>query len=155
MMPTRKQGSQLLGLVAVVDAFDLALSSAIADSSSAIDREQWRALVLLSDGEGHSMRELSSHVAVPAATATRLVDRLVADSLAYRRGDPLDRRRVLVFATSQGHMAVERVTEQLQSKTLEALGTLSDEQRSSLTTLFDRMGLVSPSDSKEPGLAIA
>jgi DNA-binding MarR family transcriptional regulator len=154
-MAMRAQGSQLLGLIAVMDAFDLALSAALADSSSPIDRDQWRALALLGDGNGHSMRELSGHIRVPSATATRLVDRLVADSLAYRRGDPLDRRRVLVFATPQGHATVERVTEQLESATLEALAVLSDEQQSSLLGLFARVGFMSPSDSKEPGLAIA
>ena len=51
---------------------------------------------MLARGGGRSMGEIAYHTALPAPTATRVVDRLVDARLAYRRTDPVDRRRVLV-----------------------------------------------------------
>jgi DNA-binding MarR family transcriptional regulator len=64
--------------------------------------EQWRALSLLSDGKAHAMSEIADHAMMAAPTLTRLIDRMVADTLAYRTADPSDRRRVLVHATPAG-----------------------------------------------------
>lgn len=77
-----------------------ALARVLEDEGSTI--EQWRTLVLLADGRGHSMSELADHALLPAASLTRLIDRMVAENLAYRMADPADRRRVLVRATSRG-----------------------------------------------------
>jgi hypothetical protein len=54
--------------------------------------EQWRALVLLADGVSHSMSDVAEFALLPAPTITRLIDRMVADNLAYRTVDPQDRR---------------------------------------------------------------
>jgi len=51
---------------------------------------------MLARGGGRSMGEIATHTALPAPTATRVVDRLVSDGHAYRQNDPVDRRRVLV-----------------------------------------------------------
>src|SRR5438445_13475631 len=64
--------------------------------------EQWRVLALLADGRGHPMTELAEFALLPAPTATKLADRMVADTLVYRRADPADRRRVLVYLTERG-----------------------------------------------------
>lgn len=64
--------------------------------------EQWRVLSLLSDGAGHTMSDIARHVLLPAATLTRVIDRLVEVKLVCRRGDLGDRRRVLVFLSSRG-----------------------------------------------------
>ena len=64
--------------------------------------EQWRTLVLLADGASHTMSEIAEHALLPPASLTRLIDRMVAENLAYRRVDPADRRRVLVRVTSRG-----------------------------------------------------
>jgi DNA-binding MarR family transcriptional regulator len=75
--------------------------------------EEWRALELLADGHGHTMSELAEFALVPAPTLTRLVDRLVADNLAYRRADPADGRRVLVRMTPRGRALHDRVARRL------------------------------------------
>jgi DNA-binding MarR family transcriptional regulator len=64
--------------------------------------DRWRALALLSSGEPHGMSELAEYTQLPAASATRLVDGLVADNLVHRKEDPRDRRRVLVHITRRG-----------------------------------------------------
>lgn len=70
--------------------------------------EQWRALALLADGRPHAMSEVAAFALVSAPSLTRLVDRLVADNLAYRQQDPADRRRVLVHITERGQEAYRR-----------------------------------------------
>ena len=70
--------------------------------------EQWRALTLLADGGPHTMSEIASFALVSASSLTRLVDRLVADNLAYRLADPRDRRRILVHITGRGREAYRR-----------------------------------------------
>ena len=77
--------------------------------------EQWRALVLLADGVGHSMSEVAEFALLPAPTLTRLVDRMVADNLAYRTADPRDRRRVLVHITRRGRGLQRRLAGRIES----------------------------------------
>jgi DNA-binding MarR family transcriptional regulator len=77
--------------------------------------EQWRALVLLADGVGHSMSEVAEFALLPAPTLTRLVDRMVADNLAYRTADPRDRRRVLVHITRRGRGLQRRLASRIES----------------------------------------
>ncbi|HVW39950.1 MAG TPA: MarR family transcriptional regulator [Amycolatopsis sp.] len=87
--------------------------------------EQWRVLTLLEDGHGHPMTELAEFALLPAPTTTKLVDRMVADNLVYRRADPADRRRVLVYLAERGrhlHTRLSVPLRQLQSELLEQIG---------------------------------
>jgi DNA-binding MarR family transcriptional regulator len=90
--------------------------------------EQWRALTLLADGNGHRMSELAEFVMVPAPSLTRLIDRMVSDNLVYRRVDPHDRRRVLVHLTRRGD-ALHRGLAQRIENTILADGRAHDVQR--------------------------
>jgi DNA-binding MarR family transcriptional regulator len=99
--------------------------------------EQWRVLNLLADGHGHTMTELADHALLPAPTATKLTDRLVADNLVYRHPDPADRRRVLVHLTDRGrelHTRLAAVLDRIQGELLEALGA-----ESGIEGLLDRL----------------
>ena len=78
--------------------------------------EQWRALVLLADGATHSMSELAEFALLPAPTLTRLIDKMVAENLAYRKADPGDGRRVLVHIGPRGRAVQERLAERIESK---------------------------------------
>ena len=50
--------------------------------SEGMSLEQWRVLSLLSDGAGHTMSDIARDVMLPAATLTRVIDRLVEHGLA-------------------------------------------------------------------------
>jgi len=96
------------------------LAAALETEAEGCSVEQWRALTFLADGTGRTMTELADYVLLPAPTATKLIDRLVADTLVYRHPDPTDRRRVLVYLTERGEQRqrqaaeiVARVQEQL------------------------------------------
>jgi MarR family transcriptional regulator, organic hydroperoxide resistance regulator len=71
--------------------------------------EEWRVLSLLADGEGHAMSEISEFTLMLPPSTTKLIDRMVSTNLVYRRVDPTDRRRVLVFLSARGRAAHRRL----------------------------------------------
>ncbi|MGD9531312.1 MarR family winged helix-turn-helix transcriptional regulator [Pseudonocardia sp.] len=104
-----------------------------------MSRDGWRVLLLLARGGGRSMGEIASHTALPAPTATRVVDRLVAARLAYRRHDPVDRRRVLVHLASEGRTVVERVCLRVERRVGVALGSAHPPRRAQLAELLESL----------------
>lgn len=52
--------------------------------------------------DGQSMSVIASFSLLSAPTLTKLIDRMVAANLVYRRGDEKDRRRVLVHLAPRG-----------------------------------------------------
>ncbi|GAA3688450.1 MarR family winged helix-turn-helix transcriptional regulator [Gordonia hankookensis] len=76
-----------------------------------VSAEQWRVLAVLAHGEGHTMTDLARLSVLPPATTTRTIDKLIASALVYRRVDPLDRRRVMVFLSPHGARALAAVSD--------------------------------------------
>jgi DNA-binding MarR family transcriptional regulator len=104
--------------------------------------EQWRVLALLADGHGHPMTELADFALLPAPTATKLADRMVADTLIYRRADPNDRRRVLVYLTERGrelHTRLAASLDRLQDELMEAIGGARTDFEQRLTRLAEAL----------------
>jgi len=100
--------------------------------------EQWRALMLLSDSKGHAMGELAGFTLLPAPSLTRLVDRMVADNLVYRKADPRDRRSTLVYSTARGralHRRLLRHIDQQRETVIESADT--DDLRTLLNRLIE------------------
>lgn len=98
--------------------------------------EQWRTLVLLADGVSHSMSEVAEFALLPAPTLTRLIDRMVADNLAYRTPDPLDRRRVLVHITPRGRALQTRLAERIEASQAALLAEADPEDVAQLAALL-------------------
>ena len=98
--------------------------------------EQWRALVLLADGVSHSMSEVAEFALLPAPTLTRLIDRMVADNLAYRTADPHDRRRVLVHITPRGRKLQKRLAERIESSRAAILAEADPDDVAQLAALL-------------------
>jgi DNA-binding MarR family transcriptional regulator len=67
-----------------------------------VTADHWRVLCVLADGEGHTMGEIAEQLQMNPPTLTKLVDRMVGQSLVQRAADPDDSRRVLVYATDAG-----------------------------------------------------
>jgi DNA-binding MarR family transcriptional regulator len=114
-------------VVEILDRADRAVDAVLTPVTAreGLTREAWRVLLLLSKGGGSSMGEIAEHAAIPNPTATRVIDRLVAQRLAYRRNDPNDRRRVLVHLSGEGRLMVERVSQQLEELVDSAFTQLS------------------------------
>jgi DNA-binding MarR family transcriptional regulator len=88
--------------------------------------EEWRVLTILSDGQGHIMTEIADFAMLPAPTLTKLMDRMVAAGLVYRRADDKDRRRVLAYLTERGHALYERAAAMLAAAEGELADRLGD-----------------------------
>lgn len=84
--------------------------------------EQWRILLLLADGRGHSMSEIAEFALIPAPSLTRLIDRMGTDGLVHRRPDARDRRRVRVHLTRRGRALHRRLEERLEREQHALLG---------------------------------
>lgn len=132
---------RVTGLVELLDRLDRALAAALSPVTTAegVSRDGWRVLLMLARGGGRSMGEVASHTALPAPTATRVVDRLVASGLASRRTDPLDRRRVLVHLADRGRAVIERVCGSVERRVGEALGPSHTPQRAQLAELLETL----------------
>lgn len=70
--------------------------------------DEWRILSLLAGGTGRAMTEIAEFAMLPAPTLTKVVDRMAAANLVYRRVDSADRRRVLVIASAHGRQVLRR-----------------------------------------------
>jgi DNA-binding MarR family transcriptional regulator len=71
--------------------------------------EGWRVLGALRSGDGFTMSDISSAMAIPPPTLTRIVDRLVDAGFVLRRVDAADRRRVLIYLSARGKTKVRRL----------------------------------------------
>ncbi|GAA4804660.1 MarR family transcriptional regulator [Actinomycetospora chlora] len=141
----------VMRLVELLDLADRAVEACLArlTASAGLSREQWRALVLLDEGvaqdgvdaPGHTMGEIASRAAVPAPSATRMVDKLVADGFAFRRGDPWDRRRVLVHIAPHGHALVARAASELEETFGSVFADFPAADRRDISALLDRLGV--------------
>jgi len=98
--------------------------------------EQWRTLVLLADGISHPMSEIAEFALLPAPTLTRLIDRMVADNLAYRKVDPRDRRRVLVHITPRGRATKRRLAGRIEGSQAAILAEADPDDVAQLAALL-------------------
>lgn len=98
--------------------------------------ERWRAMALLADGQAHSMSEIAEFAALPAPSLTRLIDRMVADNLAYRTADPQDRRRVLVHISARGRRRHEQLARRIEREQDAILADADTEQVAQLAALL-------------------
>jgi DNA-binding MarR family transcriptional regulator len=132
---------RVTGLVELLDRVDRAVAAALAPSTSAegVSRDGWRVLLFLARGRGRCMGEIASHTSLPAPTATRVVDRLVSNGLAYRQTDPVDRRRVLVHLAADGRAVVERVCGRVERRVGAALGSAHTPERAQLSDLLEAL----------------
>jgi DNA-binding MarR family transcriptional regulator len=135
---------RLTGLVELLDRLDRAVAAALSPitASEGVSRDGWRVLLMLARGGGRSMGEIASYTALPAPTATRVVDRLVASGLAYRRTDSVDRRRVLVHLAGAGRAVVERVCGSVERRASDALGASHTPERARLAELLEALASI-------------
>jgi DNA-binding MarR family transcriptional regulator len=77
--------------------------------------DQYRVLLQLVDGEGHSMADVADRAVLPPATLTRVVDRLSQLNLVHRRVDAVDRRRVLLYMSHRGGPLLQQVVNEEES----------------------------------------
>jgi DNA-binding MarR family transcriptional regulator len=108
-------------------------------STEGVPVEQWRILKVLSDGAGHSMGELADAVLLNHPTLTKMVDRMVSDSLVYRRQDADDRRKVLMFISDRGKALCRRLNSLAASQEAHILQNYGDKATGELKRLLENL----------------
>lgn len=107
--------------------------------------EQVRVLEALSGRdarEGLSMSDLSRLVFVDASTLTKLVDRMISDSLVYRVSDPNDRRRVKVLVTPKGmelFKQLKPVLEEQEAGLIDSIAAVTDTPKEGIVSLLEHL----------------
>jgi DNA-binding MarR family transcriptional regulator len=101
---------------------------------------EWRVLSFLADGHGHPMSEIADFAMLPAPTLTKLVDRMVAGNLLYRRPDDKDRRRVIAYLSERGLSLYEQLARVVYRSQADLLAALGDEGE--LSRLLSRLSAV-------------
>lgn len=101
--------------------------------------EHWRILTILSDGNGHSMGELAEAVLLNHPTLTKMIDRMVSDSLVYRVQDPADRRKVLMFMSDRGKALAKRLNSLARSQEDHIARSYGDKPTNELKRLLESL----------------
>jgi DNA-binding MarR family transcriptional regulator len=97
--------------------------------------------------EGMTMGELAAFLKVTGAAASVLADRLVAQGLAVRHADPVDRRVVRLAPTSEGMEVAKRYREGQRHAVAVLLDRLSDDQ---VAAWLDIMEALAAADEPVP-----
>lgn len=97
---------------------------------------QARVLRLVARSEPVRMADIAAELEVVARTATSLVDALEHAGAVARRGDPTDRRSVLVGLTPAGRALLGRLDEARRAFAEELFGVLDDDERTQLAGLL-------------------
>jgi MarR family transcriptional regulator, transcriptional regulator for hemolysin len=100
---------------------------------------QCRALLHLENNEGVSQKRLSELTELDPMTLVRILDRMEADGWVQRRFDPADRRAHTLWLTSKARPVLDHIAQLIAETRAEALQGLSNEERSKLLELLERL----------------
>jgi DNA-binding MarR family transcriptional regulator len=92
--------------------------------------EQLRILSVLA-GAPTPMLQLADAVFVEGPTLTKMIDRMITESLVFRAPDPTDRRRVVIHLTERGrilHRRLSSITRKQQEQLFSRLNKKKAEQ---------------------------
>lgn len=123
-------------------------------SEIGVDLKTFSNLMLLSERDGHTQRELGKMLEFPEYDTSRTVDALVESGFAERRPDPNSRRSVLVFLTEKGRKKAAELPGIISSLNVSLLKTLSDDERKQLIRLLQKLADLEkrhPVSTSEPG----
>jgi DNA-binding MarR family transcriptional regulator len=95
-----------------------------------------RAMSVLSRHGDQRLSVLADHLRIAPRTATEVVDDLQRRGLAERRGDPDDRRAVLVALTPEGVATSRAIQTARQAEGERFFGELSEQDRAELVRLL-------------------
>ena len=100
---------------------------------------QFAALAMLCEVGETSQNQLGQMIAMDAATAKGVVDRLKARAYVAVRPDPADKRRLLVALTDAGREACDTLIPLAQLITADTLAPLSAKEGETLLRLLSRI----------------
>ena len=101
--------------------------------------EQWRILKLLAEKNGRPMSELTQAALLNHPTLTKMIDRMVSDTLVYRVQDPNDRRKVLMFISDRGKVLCKKLNSLAVDQEEHILESYGDKSTSELKRLLESL----------------
>jgi DNA-binding MarR family transcriptional regulator len=99
--------------------------------------EQWRILKLLAEQNGRSMGDLAQAALLNHPTLTKTIDRMVSQTLVYRRADKFDGRKVLIFIAERGRAINERLNRLANLHQAEIVETCGNREAEELKRLLE------------------
>lgn len=135
---SERSADEVVSAVLTASRVLVAISArSLAQVEERVTLTQFRALVVLSGGEGRTnLNRLADQLAVTPSTAMRTVDRLVAAGLATRRENAENRREVMLGLTDDGQRIVRDVTATRREDIAAILQRMSDRKRAELVAAF-------------------
>jgi DNA-binding MarR family transcriptional regulator len=129
--PTVEAGAELVDAVLAASRALVAVAArSLVKVAGDVTLVQYRVLVELAARGPQRVADLAAVLGVDPSTVTRMCDRLVRKSLAYRRRGNSDRRSVKISLAPAGRELVQDVTRQRRSELRKILARLPDEDRS-------------------------
>jgi DNA-binding MarR family transcriptional regulator len=119
----------------------------LAEVAEEVTLTQYRSLVVLAARGPQSVMALADALAVTSPTASRLSERMVRKGLVARRADPVDRRAVILEATSKGRQLIDVVTDRRRAEISRLLAAVPDHKQRSLV---DALGLLAEAAGEAP-----
>lgn len=105
---------------------------------SAIEPSQMDALDFLMNNENCRMSDLAENLRIDPSTATRAVQRMIADGLIERVPDKSDGRAVNIVMTERGERIHAQVFERRRAILVDVLSEFSADERDTLADLLER-----------------
>lgn len=112
-------------------------------SLEGVSLEQWRALKVISEQAGLTMRELARSLAQNNPTLTKIIDKMVSEALVYRLPDQEDRRKVRLFISDKGRSVLQQQDERVadhQGKMEDVYGSAQTQQLKAMLELLIAQG---------------
>src|SRR6185503_15086343 len=100
---------------------------------------QLEALQFVAEHDCPTMRDIARHLQVKAPSATSLIGELVRSKMLVRRGDPNDRRHILLEATSEGRRELNRITKRKKEIISAMLRRLDEKDKRELSRLLHKV----------------
>jgi DNA-binding MarR family transcriptional regulator len=97
-----------------------------------LNLDHWRIMSVLLVQPGLTMTTIADAAVVPAATLTRLVDRLAEQAIIVRRIDDADKRRALVALSPRGETLAQRLRGAEQSVEADLIAAVGAERSGAL-----------------------
>jgi MarR family transcriptional regulator, organic hydroperoxide resistance regulator len=107
--------------------------------SEGVPVEQWRILKLLVENNGRPMSDLTQAALLNHPTLTKMIDRMVSDALVYRRPDPKDGRKVLIFISERGSALNDRLSRLANLRQAEIVEGYGDRETEELKRLLSEL----------------